>query len=162
MEKHGTQRTRILTAIGLCGVGLVSAALATPPLGRTEASFSAIAAAQPGAALHRALGQRENGLDLRPASDLPATLAQDPAGGHVSKPPAPAMHHFGVEDRSGLAASGSVDDSFQVMSRAQAFARRVHREGLPLARLWGTKSALLSLGLNQRGKPGLWLIQKIR
>jgi hypothetical protein len=48
------------------------------------------------------------------------------------------------------------------MSRAQAFARRVHREGLPLARLWGTKSALLSLGLNQRGKPGLWLIQKIR
>jgi hypothetical protein len=39
--------------------------------------------------------------------------------------------------------------------------RRVHREGLPVARLWENKSALVSLGLNQRGKPGLWIIQKV-
>jgi hypothetical protein len=31
---------------------------------------------------------------------------------------------------------------------------------VPIARLWESHSALLSLGLNQRGKPGLWLIQK--
>jgi hypothetical protein len=43
----------------------------------------------------------------------------------------------------------------------EGFARRVHREGLPLARLWENKSALVSLGLNQRGKPGLWIIQKV-
>ncbi len=43
---------------------------------------------------------------------------------------------------------------------AQEFARRVHREGLPVARLWESKSALVSIGLNQKGKPGLWLIQK--
>ena len=36
------------------------------------------------------------------------------------------------------------------------------REGLPLARLWENKSALLSLGLNKKGKPGLWIVQKIR
>jgi hypothetical protein len=42
------------------------------------------------------------------------------------------------------------------------FAQRVHREGLPIARLWENKSALVSLGLNPRGKPGLWIIQKIR
>lgn len=46
------------------------------------------------------------------------------------------------------------------MSGTEAFARRVHREGLPLARLWENKSALVSLGLNQKGKPGLWLVQK--
>jgi hypothetical protein len=46
------------------------------------------------------------------------------------------------------------------MSPAENFANRVHREGLPAARLWENKSALVSLGLNQRGKPGLWLIQK--
>jgi hypothetical protein len=46
------------------------------------------------------------------------------------------------------------------MSGAEAFARRVHEEGLPVARLWETKSALVSVGLNQKGKPGLWLIQK--
>jgi hypothetical protein len=48
----------------------------------------------------------------------------------------------------------------RVPSRAEEFARRVHREGLPVARLWENKSALVSIGLNQRGKPGLWLIQK--
>jgi hypothetical protein len=45
-------------------------------------------------------------------------------------------------------------------SGAEAFARRVHREGLPVARLWENHSALVSLGLNQKGKPGLWLVQK--
>jgi hypothetical protein len=45
--------------------------------------------------------------------------------------------------------------------RFEDFARRVHREGLPVARLWENKSALVSLGLNQRGKPGLWLVQKV-
>jgi hypothetical protein len=45
-------------------------------------------------------------------------------------------------------------------SPAEALVSRVHREGLPVARLWENKSALLSLGLNQKGQPGLWLIQK--
>jgi hypothetical protein len=35
-----------------------------------------------------------------------------------------------------------------------------HREGLPVARLFETKGALLHLGLNPKGKPGLWLVQK--
>jgi hypothetical protein len=48
----------------------------------------------------------------------------------------------------------------RVMSRAESFARRFHREGLPVARLWENHSALLSLGLNAKGKPGLWLVQK--
>jgi hypothetical protein len=46
------------------------------------------------------------------------------------------------------------------MGAAEEFARRVHREGLPVARILETKSALVSLGLKQKGKPGLWLIQK--
>jgi hypothetical protein len=37
---------------------------------------------------------------------------------------------------------------------------RFHREGLPIARLWENKSALVSLGFNPKGKPGLWLTQK--
>ena len=49
----------------------------------------------------------------------------------------------------------------QTMSRAEEFARRFHREGLPLARLFERRSVLVSLGLNPRGKPGLWLIQKV-
>jgi len=42
----------------------------------------------------------------------------------------------------------------------QDFVRRVHREGLPVARLFETKGALVHLGLNPKGKPGLWLVQK--
>jgi hypothetical protein len=38
--------------------------------------------------------------------------------------------------------------------------RLFRREGFPVARLWESKSALLHLGLNQKGKPGLWLVQK--
>jgi hypothetical protein len=44
----------------------------------------------------------------------------------------------------------------------QEFVQRVHREGLPVARLFETKSALVHLGLSPRGKPGLWLVQKTR
>ena len=44
----------------------------------------------------------------------------------------------------------------------QDFVRRVHREGLPVARLFETKGVLVHLGLNPKGKPGLWLVQKTR
>jgi hypothetical protein len=40
-------------------------------------------------------------------------------------------------------------------------ARHLQHEGLPVARLWENNSALVHIGLNQRGKPGLWLVQKI-
>jgi hypothetical protein len=42
----------------------------------------------------------------------------------------------------------------------QDFVRRAHHEGLPVARLFENKSALLHLGLSPKGKPGLWLVQK--
>ncbi len=56
---------------------------------------------------------------------------------------------------------GAADGHPREMSRVEEIARRVHREGLPIARLWENHSALVSLGLNQRGKPGIWLIQKV-
>jgi hypothetical protein len=49
----------------------------------------------------------------------------------------------------------------RIPSRAEQMAQRFRREGLPVARLFESRSALVSLGLNQRGKPGIWLIQKI-
>jgi hypothetical protein len=51
-------------------------------------------------------------------------------------------------------------DGMHARPTAQDFVRRVHREGLPVARLFETKGALLHLGLNPKGKPGLWLVQK--
>lgn len=51
-------------------------------------------------------------------------------------------------------------ESIHVRPTLQDFVQKVHREGLPVARLFETKSALLHLGLSPRGKPGLWLVQK--
>jgi hypothetical protein len=48
------------------------------------------------------------------------------------------------------------------MSRAESLVRHFRREGLPLARLWETRSTLVSLGLNPKGKPGLWFVRQTR
>jgi hypothetical protein len=51
-------------------------------------------------------------------------------------------------------------DGIHARPTVQEFVHKVRREGLPVARLFETKSALVHLGLSPRGKPGLWLVQK--
>jgi hypothetical protein len=161
MKTNGKKRLIIIAAAALFNLGLVSSAIASPPLSRTGSSLSTINSARPISAIRRSLDQREHTLDLRLTRDLPSTDFRGGGSARDSTASPPAIHHFGVGDRSQLATLGTVDESFRVMSQPETFARRVHREGLPAARLWETKSALVSIGLNQRGKPGLWLIQKI-
>lgn len=107
-------------------------------------------------------------LDLRPPGDPHPAIMHDGAAALASTPFPSAVHHLDLgkahlraDDRIQLRASGTGELSFRTMSQAEIFARRVHREGLPVARLWESKSAVISIGLNQRGKPGLWLTQKI-
>jgi hypothetical protein len=38
--------------------------------------------------------------------------------------------------------------------------RLLHQEGFPVARLWENKTAVLHLGFNRKGKPGLWIMRK--
>jgi hypothetical protein len=75
----------------------------------------------------------------------------------ASYPSIPNRHFSDTESENASRLQFSLAKS---RSPAEAFANRLHREGLPLARVWENKSAFVSLGLNQRGKPGLWLIQK--
>jgi hypothetical protein len=96
-------------------------------------------------------------LDLRPSTSPIASAEKSTANFPSARRPA-----MGDERRIDLPALGSEGTQTRIPSRAEEFARRVHREGLPVARLWENKSALLSLGLNKRGKPGLWIVQKIR
>src|ERR1700727_271406 len=67
--------------------------------------------------------------------------------------PASRSHTLGAENdsRNSLALGA---DAWQdrPSDRIANLASRVHREGLPVARLWENKAALVSLGLNQRGK----------
>ena len=95
-------------------------------------------------------------LDLRPSLNSLGPAERTPANFPSSLHP----HTLGGQDIQ-LPAMGARAAQGRIPSRAEEFARRVHREGLPVARLWENKSALLSLGLNKKGKPGLWITQKI-
>jgi hypothetical protein len=53
--------------------------------------------------------------------------------------------------------SSSMHSQPSMLERVQA----ARRDGLPIARLWENKTALVHLGFNQKGKPGLWVVQKI-
>jgi hypothetical protein len=120
---------------GLCGLVSVSSALASPPATRQVAAHS----------------ESHPSLDLRAPSSVPGAAKAE------SGFPSLRRASFGGMEQVELPQLGAQG---RVPSRAEEFARRVHREGLPVARLWENKSALVSLGLNQRGKPGLWLSQK--
>jgi hypothetical protein len=142
--------------LGLCGLGAMSAALAAPPTGqRSEAHWDLHASRLD---LHP--------LDLHPSFDL-HTSETAMSGVAAEKAPAafPSSLHrqpLGTQEELQLPDLGSSAGGLvRPMSRSQELVQRVHREGLPIARLWQNKSALLSLGLNQKGKPGHWLTQKI-
>jgi hypothetical protein len=75
--------------------------------------------------------------------------------------PGAAPHEGNVADYPSHPGFDMGEQHLPMMSQPQAWLHRVHREGLPIVRLWNSKSALLSIGLNQKGKPGLWLTQKV-
>lgn len=132
---------------------LLNSAFAAPPLGRQ--SFRA--PSQPQA---QALAQH---LDLRPPSHLEMASRLELAGNAAERShffAAPTLRqNFSPQEQVPLSAMAS--DGMRTRPAIQDFVRRVHREGLPVARLFESKSALVHLGLSPKGKPGLWLVQKI-
>jgi hypothetical protein len=74
----------------------------------------------------------------------------------------PSMAHrqSTAHEQEQVEAPTLASDGMRARPAIQDFVRKVHREGLPVARLFETKSALVHLGLSPRGKPGLWLVQK--
>jgi hypothetical protein len=105
-------------------------------------------------------------LDLRSSLEMHAAAATAMAVSEKNSEAFPSSLHRQTlggqaREQNELPALESMGTQSRIDSPMQALARRVHREGLPVARLWENKSALVSLGLNQKGKPGLWIIQKI-
>jgi hypothetical protein len=104
------------------------------------------------------LGQGQH-LDLRapsPAADAAEKTSSFPS----SFPSMSRPRSVGSQEPVHLPAMGA--DGMRSRPGIQDFVRRVHHEGLPVARLFESKSALVHLGLSPKGKPGLWLVQKIR
>jgi hypothetical protein len=172
MNQEGKSRLMCAAASGLCGLGLMSSAIASPPFNRGRSSLSTIDSARSIVVASRSLAHQEhtsnNQLDLRTPGDFPQVAMQGAAAAPALAPFPSAIHHLDLgkadrrtDDRIQRTALGTGEQSFRTMSQAEIFVRRIHREGLPVARLWESKSALVSIGLNQKGKPGLWLTQKV-
>jgi hypothetical protein len=147
MGRIGNPRWLGLVMLGSCALGLTGAALAGPPIaGRGAFHLD----------LHAARAPRP-ALDLRPARDAVNAAEKAPS----AFPSSLHRQTLGAHEDIRLPQLGSESSPSRPRGRAEEFVQRAHREGLPLARLWENKSALVSLGLNQKGKPGLWIIQKI-
>jgi hypothetical protein len=143
-----------------------NAAHAAPPALRTWQSHAAAEpSVRPSSAAPRSEFAR---LDLRAPTKIPgahAAAADASFGKSSDSVPFPSMRRGAVrsadpaEDRA--PSIGELAVQSKSMSRPEELARRFHREGLPIARLWESHSALVSVGLSPRGKPGIWLIQKL-
>jgi hypothetical protein len=124
---------------------LASGAFAAPPQGRllsVQPRMQAPASAQQ--------------LDLR----LPSHATEGRGMAEKSSSVFPSMAHRQNPAQEQLELSILGSDGMRTRTTIQDFVHRVHREGLPVARLFENKSALVHLGLNPKGKPGLWLVQK--
>ncbi len=100
-------------------------------------------------------------LDLRPptAREITNRPAETANAKSLDRFPSGHWADSGSDERFG-AFRGADPGTTRPKGAVQAFAERFHHEGLPVARLWENHSALVSFGLNQKGKPGLWLVQK--
>jgi hypothetical protein len=145
---------------GLWGLAAATVAIGAPPQSRVEMPTRSNARAEP---------LTVSRLDLRAPTNWPSEAGKSGsthALAVVDTPPFPSMRRRS-DDAAGRGLQedppsvGSELPAMRTMSRAQEMARRFRSEGLPVARLFESRSALVSLGLNQRGKPGIWLIQKL-
>jgi len=135
MDKFDNRLSMRLAALSLavpamCAIGPMNSALASPPIHRLT-------------------------LDLQPPAPEVTAVEKTPTA-------FPSMHRTTLAGlgQVQLWSSSSETPRARIPGRVEELALRFHREGLPLARLWENKSALVSLGLNPKGKPGLWITQK--
>jgi hypothetical protein len=164
MERMATQVGPVTGAAVICCCTVYLTAWAAPP------SLKSVQPSRPADSVHANIEMRHigfSGAALTARASLAHLDLRAPESGEFS-----AAHSMNAVHRFSAVRGDKPDDEHYYpslseeashargMSKPEEFARRFHREGLPLARLWENHSALVSLGLNQRGKLGLWLVQK--
>jgi hypothetical protein len=141
------------TVLVMTGLVAMHNATAAPPLRmqlQTRPQAAVQFRSQPATSL-----QTQQHLDLRAPAHVPE-LNDDAADRSFPS----RRTNVATQEAVQLPALGA--QSVRARPTVQEFVRRVHQEGLPVARIFEGKSALVHLGLNPKGKPGLWLVQKTR
>lgn len=152
-----------LACCALCCVAAAPAVAAPPPGGSGGGLLeraSGLLAAKPLRSVPSRIDLER--LDLRPPETAPTEHAPAAIDASASAFPSAKRARIASDNRieDDLPALGGGAPT-RTMSRAEVMARRLQHEGLPIARLWESRTALLHVGLSPRGKPGLWLIQKV-
>jgi hypothetical protein len=148
MESLGKKGVLIAAVMSACELAALSIAHAEPPLQKVTAAFT-----QPRAS--KAPERAAPRLDLRPPSQMQASepvAAEAPAGAH---------RLFNGESLFRSDARDSAEASGHIMSPMQNLAHNFRQEGLPVAKLFQNSSSLVHVGLNPKGKPGLWIVHKV-
>jgi hypothetical protein len=143
MQRRGEKVGWSTATLGFAALALSAVAFAAPPQGRSL---------PPSQLTQSQLKPPAPHLDLRAPSHVLEGSGAEPASSAFPS------HRKNIAAQLDLPALGL--DGMHARPTVQDFVRRVHREGLPVARLFETKGALVHLGLNPKGKPGLWLVQK--
>jgi hypothetical protein len=147
-----------LGAFIVCSAGMSLTVLAAPPLNKVLGSDRPARSFPAHLDLRLPL-ERESAAVPVIRTGAAQMWAAPQGGQHNTMSMAVSM----AEDRK-----AGIDDSLRPLGAEMGGSRpnvrtmveHFHREGLPVARLWENHSALISLGLNGKGKPGLWLTQK--
>ncbi len=166
------ERTALIAIIGLWQLFVLRDALAGQPLDKLAAALNH--ASNPGRQVTVPQIPSER-LDLRPPAQFLAvedSTEADPDWAHHKL--MKAQNALGLEARATAAGawlSGawrsraapptSSTATGHIMSPMETLAHNFRQEGLPLARLFQNKDSLVHLGLNQKGKPGLWILHKL-
>jgi hypothetical protein len=155
MGKARAQPIILLAILWIGGAIAVDVAYAAPPPNASASMARSFAAQRNSSQATQSRGAAAARLDLR----IPAH-PMEPDDKTLAFPSSNTHGQFGgIQDSTHQPSVAT--EATRERPPLEVMARRIHREGLPVARLWENKSALVHIGLNQRGKPGLWLVQKI-
>jgi len=157
----GDKQKRILLSaamIGLCEGVILHSAIAAPPLEKVTAALGHVSKGNSTAM------KPPGRLDLRVPSDQ--TAGNEAVAEPVSAPAshAPASHWLFASEpprADARAFSPPAAESGHIMSPMQTMMHNYRQEGLPVAKLFQSNQSLVHLGLNPKGKPGLWIIHKL-
>jgi hypothetical protein len=148
-------KTLLIATLAGCSSLAATAADAGEPL--TKMATSIIHAGANGRTAASPMHLPANRLDLAPPAIPIATHEQAPES-------FPSFNHHSAAASEAQAKFGAMSNPIgnqRVPSRAEQLVRNFHRDGLPVARLFQSENSLVHLGLNQKGKPGLWIVEKI-
>ncbi len=158
------ERIVLIAMMGLWQLFVLHEALAGQPLETVVAALNhASNAARPAPGLQLLPGGH---LDLQPplqvsSDESRAGFPDSPHRPLMSARTVPHLEAAGANSAAWSAPAAGASSTGHIISPMETLAHNFRQQGLPMARLFENKYSLVHLGLDPRGKPGLWILHKL-